>query len=766
MNGRSSESRFGVYGYYVFLVTAILSPLIFWPSGFVAIDTIKTIMITLGTLVSAVLIGIDSLKRGSIMMPPRRIAVVSILVVCSLVLSAIFSANFGKSFFGQGFEINTVSFIGILFLSALVAFSLVIEKLERAVYIYVSAFVTFLVVYLHQFLRVIFGPKFATFGFLNSASSTILGSWSDIGTISCVILAISLSALFLIPITKRFKIGFWAVTILSVVAIILVNNLPAILAAFLVTIGITVLSSAIKWRGAESKSLIVFVRGIAWKQLILAIIFGLLFFLSANIQIPLVNALKIANNEVSLSWQTTLDVTVASLKASPIFGVGTNHFVQSYMQNKPAGINETQFFAADFPFGLGFISTLISEQGLFGLVLWILFFVFFAISGGRAFRQLPSDPLPKFVVVSSYVAAAFLWLVAIISVPGHAVLFLTFVLTGVFFGAATASGIFAQESIRGGRLVIIIFILLSLFTAFFAIKKTSALYYFGSGVKQLNANNDGDAALLAFERAYSMDKLDVYLQGMSEAVLNNAAKSKTVASSSELVNQALKYATAAVNSDPSDYYNYISMARVAEFAASLNMQNSYETAIAAYEKAIELSPRNPSIYLNLAKLAFNQKKYDDALKAVGAALQTKSNYLDAVYLASQIYVAKGELDNAITATKFALQMTPNNPQLMFQLGILQYNNRQYEDAEKTLEAVITAQPDYANAQYFLGLTYARLGDTKKAIAVFGQLSKNNPDNAEVLTILKNLSAGKSIFDGNIGAELSSKKSTLPIKQKK
>ncbi len=54
-------------------------------------------------------------------------------------------------------------------------------------------------------------------------------------------------------------------------------------------------------------------------------------------------------------------------------------------------------------------------------------------------------------------------------------------------------------------------------------------------------------------------------------------------------------------------------------------------------------------------------------------------------------------------------------------------------------------PEYANAKYFLGLSYYGQGRTADAINQFEDLAKTNPDNQEVALILANLRDGKAPF---------------------
>jgi Flp pilus assembly protein TadD len=313
-------------------------------------------------------------------------------------------------------------------------------------------------------------------------------------------------------------------------------------------------------------------------------------------------------------------------------------------------------------------------------------------------------------------------------------------------------------------------------------KKTIAFTYFGSGVKVLNSSGDLEKIDRLFSKALKLDQSDVYWRGKAEVALVAAQKmadgvtpatsaSTTQAILSEInniLNQGLASAKKATTYDPANYYNFLSEARVSEVAATVKMQNGYESAVSAYNSAINLNPYNPSVYLSLANLQARQAKYDDALQTLGKTLQVKNNYLDAVFLLSQVYAAKGDTNNAIVAAKVAVQLNPQNSILLFQLGILDYNIKDYAGAIQAFTDAIKYQPDYANAKYFLGLSHARLNHMAEAITLFEELSLKNPDNQEVALILSNLRSGRSIFTDTKAPATPApeKRSSLPIKEKK
>ena len=375
-------------------------------------------------------------------------------------------------------------------------------------------------------------------------------------------------------------------------------------------------------------------------------------------------------------------------------------------------------------------------------------------------------------------------------VPSYTVIFLTFVLIGIFIGSCIRSGNIrllvipanmkaslatsvdvpvggqdrkGKSSVYGRAVSIIVLLVLAAAFVFFGLKAL-ALGYFTVGAEQISVSSPSSSVLNSangyFHKALALDPLDIYDQAIVQTDLSlasviitkiSAAGSNAKPSQDEikqigaLLNDAGIYAVAAVKRDPSNYYNYMVEAQVSSAAVALQMQGAYDAAVAAFANAAKIDPYDPSIYLSAAELAANQGKYDDATSYIGSALQLKNNYSDAVYLLSQIQVAQGKTADAIISVKFATQLNPNDPTVFYQLGLLQYNAAQYSDAVTSLSKAVSLNPQFANAQYFLGLSYVKVGNNADAIAQFQALAKSNPDNSDVASILANLQQGKAPF---------------------
>ena len=79
-------------------------------------------------------------------------------------------------------------------------------------------------------------------------------------------------------------------------------------------------------------------------------------------------------------------------------------------------------------------------------------------------------------------------------------------------------------------------------------------------------------------------------------------------------------------------------------------------------------------------------------------------------------------------------------------------------ADRAFERAIRLNDVYANARYFLGLSYANLERESEAIQEFERVKETNPDNRELDVILENLRSGRAPLTSLVAEE----PETLPI----
>jgi tetratricopeptide (TPR) repeat protein len=768
--------------FIVLLISIFLTPIVFVPSAYSSLDMVKTIVVSLGVIISGILYFISAWRNKELYFPKHPLILSGICIVISIIISTFLSTNFAKSFLGQAFEVGTASFFLLLFIGSLITFYLVNRDREKVIYIYTALIVSFILLTIFHVIRLIGGVDVMNSGIFTDLSLTPLGKWSDFGIMAGLLVILSYITLSFLNVNKVVKTLLGVLFLLSLVVLVFVNNSIIWFVLALSFLGISIYKYYLKSRELEGESKIgkIF-NSLPWISVIILII-SFIFAWNGQIVNDKLNAkLNLFPTDVSLTWQSTLDIASESIKESPLFGVGPNRFAQQYLRYKPLEVNLTQFYDLIFDHGFALIPTFFVTQGIVGGLLWLVFIVLFIVTGAREIKK-NRDDFSRFIVVSTFFGTIFLWLMTLVNFSAHSILFLTFIFLGLFIASIDIQKYNFSQKIVLPTVLIICVVLVG--WMFLYSKKTLALVAFQSGIEELKKESGAgiDSAEKDFERALLLDEDDIYYQALSEIDLikvttliqksqqagNGNVDQTTIDEVLKLIDEAIKYTDSAIAIDPTNYYNYIAQSRVLETGMMIGVKDHYEKIKDAYAKALSINKFSPSLYLSLARIEYANKDIPNAESHIGTSLQLKQNYIDAIFFLSQVQVSQGRIADAITSTKVTTQLNPNNPLLFFQLGLLYYNNKEFDKAIEAFESAIKLDKNYANAQYFLGLSYARIGKNSLAVPYFEALSETNPDNEEVKFILTNLRSGKSPF-AEVKPPIDSnpeKRKSLPVKETK
>jgi tetratricopeptide (TPR) repeat protein len=750
-------------------VTTLLVIIGFIPSNIIPFDSAKTVFISIGMILAFIAYMIGVVKTNSISLPKGPLAYTIYLSILSIIISSLTTNNFSKSFFGQGFELYSGALVIVFLLTTLFSSKFFEGKNTRISTIYSVLTISYIVVFIFQAMKIFGGDGFLTLGVFTTTTSSLLGRWVDFSIFSTVILLLSL---FLIRFLGSSGVGkFLSILLFTIsgIAVIVTNVINSWVIIFLATLLFIISETLFSHKNSETKKTI-FER-IPKLALILMIASVFAYFGHNKIGEVVYKVFKINSIEIGLPWQFTLDIGTGTIKESPLFGSGPNRFTYEFLKYKPSSINSTPFWGVEFKSGVGTIPTLFINQGLLGTVLWLVFLAYIIMLAVNIIRNDKSEGFKKFIIQSSLYITLSLWFINIIYSPSHAVVFITFLFTGILLSQLPKDNKFYSVSdfkLGSGSLIKkvsallpFVIILAFVFIGLNYIKKTIAIAYFQRGIAVVTDNqtkDNIDKSEKYFNTALKWDRYDVYYQALTELtnvkisiIIQDLVRKNTTPTKAEidslaaLITQGIEFSKKAIAIDSTNYYNYTSMARVSESVSSLNVNGAYENARGAYTEAIKYNPYNPFLYLSIARLDALKGNFDVSKQNIQRALILKPDYLDAVYLLSQVQTQNREINNAIQSTKVAIQIDPSNPVMFFQLGLLYYNNKNYINAGEAFAKAVSINGQYANAKYFLGLSYAMTGQRQEAIKEFEDLSITNPDNKEVSFILSNLKSGRSPF---------------------
>ncbi|MDE1988473.1 MAG: tetratricopeptide repeat protein [Patescibacteria group bacterium] len=775
---------------YVSLFAAVfLLPLFFIPSQFVIFEFSKILIIVLGVLMSLIFWSLSGIKKGKLEFPATLLSSSALFAIFIYFLSALFSGNKINSLIGQGFELGTFGLVFVGFALMLLTSSIFRTK-DKIFYSYMALFVSSLVVFLFQTMRLFLGADFLSLGIFKDLASNFVGKWNDLGIYFGLVVLLSVATTHSIKLNKLMKFSLYFMSIVSLFFISLIN-----FQVIWFTIGSFALVFFIYSIFSRRKSGAVIAENYPSGRKKIPYFILFIFIISAVFIVDgfrsnriignsIAGYFKISQIEVRPSFQGTSEVLKASFKENPVLGLGPNNFSNSWLLFKPDGINNTIFWNFDFSYGFSLILTFITATGILGMISWILFFGLFLYAGFKYVFAKISDPFSRYLTVSSFLASLYLWVFSVLYVPSGAIFFLSFFFTGLFISSLVNGNLIAVKNFdyQGNPRrtfisapILILVIICSITGSYIYLQRFISNVYFQKSLNSLNVLGNLDDAeryatsALSFAKIDSYYRLlsDIYLARLSSLSMQKDIPKETFSSQFQSIFQsALKNAKAAIVYDNANYQNYLSAGRVYETV--LPAEGAYGQALENCNKALILNPKSPAVNFILARLEFSNKNNAKAIEYIVKSIQLKNNYTDALFLLAQIEIAEGNIKNAIKLVEAGSALASDNPAVFFQLGVLKYSDKEkdYKGAAEAFEKAATLDPSYSNARYFLGLSYYNLGRTNDAIKQFESVQSLNPDNKEVELILNNLRGGKAPF-ANVKPPIDNnpeKRKTLPIKE--
>ncbi len=766
-----------------------LVPLFFIPSFGLSFQFSKGILFVVSVVVIFALWAFSRLKQGAITIPQTYIVPGLFLIPVSFLFATVFSPSPVTSFIGQGGEIGT--FVNIAFLTMLsYVSSKVCNSRDRIVRIYLALFGSFALLSIMQLSRIFIGPHFLSFGVFTTTIANVFGKWNDVGVFYGLVAIVTLLALQMLVLkgVARAVLYFILAVALFFLALVDFNTVWFTLGVFSIVLGVYALSVSrvVKSRlqSDDGKNIVkkrMFLQQVPIAPIIVFVIsFG---FVVANTQLGdfFSQKFNITHIEARPSWPSTFTIMKQSLAGNILFGAGPNRFNTQWQLFRPEGINETVFWSTSFNSGIGHVPTFFVTTGVVGAAAWLLFFGLFLASGLRALFVSRGDRFTHFLVLSSFLASLYLWIFMVLYIPSLPLVIMAFLFTGLYVATLMQEKIirvkyisFAENPKTGFLLSLAFMVAVCASTAggYFVTKSFIAAVYYQQGSDALE-KNDLVVGKANLEKAIAWHDYDGYyrlLASVNVAEINallskqDIPQAKLQAEFQRLFGEAKKNVEKARDLDETQYQNWVAIGNLYGAIIPLGLDDAYTFSKNAYDHALAFSPKDPSLYLGLARIEVAHKDLDAAREKLAEAIHLKSNYTEAIFFLSQIEVSAGNLGKAIESVEAAAIIAPDDPTVFFQLGLLKYNNNDNAGAITALERAISLNSSYANARYFLGLAYSRFDRKADAIVQFEEIEKSNPDNAEVKKILSNLRAGLEPF-ANMAAPQPEERKNLPIEEK-
>ncbi|MEX0877779.1 MAG: tetratricopeptide repeat protein [Candidatus Spechtbacterales bacterium] len=745
-----------------------------------------------GTLLIALLIYVLAkfLASGKITLPPKHLSITALAVFIAVLLAGLFSQARSISFFST--TPDSVFWVGtyvVAFFAGVVSLRSV-KSIKTLSVFYLAGMVLVSVISVLQLVGIFIFP----FSFSKDVGFNPVGSVFAFGFLLAAALVAVLTFLNTVRVdNKKVRVILWT-TALFFTLILLQINLWSIWLAIAIAAVLTVLVAGSKMVAKKDATL---------KPLFIP--FGMimisLFFIIVGAQFPTF----IANTaEVGLSLDRTVDIAGKSMSAGRwAVGTGPGTFAYNYSLHRPLEINQTDFWGVRFGQGHSALSTYISTLGIPAVLLVLIFLGMFFVSslkGSFYASRLTSkkDSKDNFLngIALGAIGVAAVLAAAMFVYKGNVVLHLfLFMAMGVALSSLIKLGAVAGiklDMTKKPQVMIIsslaaLLVISGAFGGLYILgQRYVAQVYLAQAVKNYQENQDLNQAIDKLQRALDTNSSDdSILRVTSQALVLRLGE---IINSEDLTEQeistqfentlraAVSVSTKATKLNPKDVQNWEQLGVVYGNLIGF-VDGAAELAVNAYEEARVLDPNNPSlplavarVYLTNAYVLQNQlsaltqgqdssvqleqelvnkrtASLNRSVEYIEEALRLKPDYISASFLLASAYQRLGELDKAIIETEQLARIAPRDPNMAFQLGLLYYQNDEFEKAVVELERSISLASDqFANARYYLGLTYNQLNRGEDAIRQFERLSQDNPGNQLVERILNNLRSGRGALE--------------------
>ncbi len=752
---------------YMVLGLFFLLPIFFIPKLWATL-TFDKVMLTV--FVSAVVVSITSFsalrlsKAKSIL--PFSLVLFWLLVAVSFV-SAIYNGDNLDSLRGSVFEVQTVGFLFILGLAMTIPLVLQSSKGRtlNAVFLF---FISASALLCYCLLRVVFGAGLLPFGSFNAVTISPVGDFNDMGILSGLVIVFCLVSMAMLRLKTWLQclMLFVVAVALSLLAVINFLNLWLVVGFFSLLVFIFILSrhtlSQSSVQGDLNKPPKILIIATA----ITCLVTGLFVVAGDFAGNSVAKVVAVDYAEVVPSFKGTVGIAREVYEEDALLGVGPNRFADAWRIHKDQNVNQTIFWDTDFSSGSGFVPTLFVNLGLLGGAAFIAFQLWFLYTGYRMLaNNNKRDSYWVYVGVSSFSVASFVWVMSYVYEPGAAVLLIGALFTGVTFVSA---GALIPESVKTFNLVSNRqrgFILMSIFVVIIS----SAFVFLISVTKQYVAQagfNEGvrtTQSVEEFEKvtldAFSLYPDDRFLTALAQLKLTEVGSLLSIASPSEEdqqrflsdIDKAQTLIEQALDQDDTNPDSHAIRAAIYSSLAVAGIEGAKERAVTSLNDAQLLDPKNPGYYLAAAQMAVRVGDLESARGEIMKSLNLKPNYTEALYLLAQLDIGAGDVESAVSTVQSIITLEPRNPTRYFQLGVLLSSQERHVEAIEEFKTALRIDPEYANARYFMALTYIAIDQTDSALKELLIVAETNQDNVQLQELISGIQAGNT--DGFPGVGL-------------
>ncbi len=162
---------------------------------------------------------------------------------------------------------------------------------------------------------------------------------------------------------------------------------------------------------------------------------------------------------------------------------------------------------------------------------------------------------------------------------------------------------------------------------------------------------------------------------------------------------------------------------------ALSLQGWFVEAQLNLEKALEINPKNEEARNRLAEVYANQSMYKEARNEYLELVERNRDSADLHRKIGELFAREGDLPNAITFSRKAVELAPGEKHQLYQLAFQLMESRAYEESVEYFQKVIELDEGHILANNNLGIMLGQLGQLEAALTHFRKVLETQPEHA-------------------------------------
>ena len=223
---------------------------------------------------------------------------------------------------------------------------------------------------------------------------------------------------------------------------------------------------------------------------------------------------------------------------------------------------------------------------------------------------------------------------------------------------------------------------------------------------------------------------------------------KTALQLSSQLQDRLAKATPDHNTSPQMLAELRAKNLMAHGSAALRLRDT-KTARADFDAAHTAAPGSADAYNNLALVALNENKPDEAISFYNSALAIDGANFSALRGLINIYAAQKHTGQAHARIDQAINSQTGNASLHFLKGEIYGYEMNAQGAESEFRRALEIDGNYLPAYSALGALFVNTNQQERAIAEYQKITERRPDNATAFTLIGMLEFSRQNIDAAV-----------------